>query len=147
MPASRLLPRARRRPPPWHDPPHDDLGNPVHDVLQYVSVVTSYRSYYEEAYILVHSKEIWPSYWNRARGGERVGPGLTQDPFFPGMLPERFFFVVDPHLTRQGGNPHVHQQQQRARSPRCSLRQPDTGRGGAVRDGQRDPEEPRSFTW
>ena len=62
------------------------------------------------------------------------------------MLQERFFFVIDLHPTRQRRDPHVHQQQQRARPSRRSLRQPYTGRGGAVRDGQREPEEPRFFT-
>ena len=33
----RLLPRAHRRLPPWHDPPHDDPGNPVYEALQYAS--------------------------------------------------------------------------------------------------------------
>ena len=47
----------------------------------------------------------------------------------PEHLPERFLLVNNLHPTRQWRNPHVHQLQQRARPPRCSLRQPDTGRG------------------
>ena len=34
--------------------------------------------------------ERWPLYWNRARGGERAGPGLTQDIFFSGCFRSDF---------------------------------------------------------
>ena len=39
----RLLPRAYRRLPPWHDSPYDDVGNPVYEILQYANVIDEPR--------------------------------------------------------------------------------------------------------